>query len=63
MKYLIKDTTTEERKKIAKDALAVSVGSDEMPSEETIKMVKEYVDGKIEIEQIQKMVIERYKKI
>lgn len=63
MEYLIKNTTKEERKKIAKNALAISVGSNEMPSKETIELVKEYVDGKMELEEVQKKVIERYKKI
>ena len=63
MKYLIKDTTKEERKKIAKNALAISVGSNEMPSKEVIELVKEYVDGKMELEEVQKKIIERYKKI
>ena len=63
MKYLIKDTTKEERKKIAKNALAISVGSNEMPSKEVIEIVKEYVDGKMELEEVQKKIIERYKKI
>ena len=63
MEYLVKNTTREERKKIAKKALAISVGSNEMPSEETIEIVKEYVDGKIELKEAQKKVIERYKKI
>ena len=34
-----------------------------MPSKETIEIVKEYVDGNMEIEEVQKKVIERYKKI
>lgn len=63
MEYLIKDTTKEERKKIAKNALAISVGSNEMPSKEVIELVKEYVDGKMELEEVQKNIIERYKKI
>ena len=63
MSYLIKDTTREERKKIAKNALAISVGSNEMPSEETIEIVKQYVDGKMELKEVQKKIIERYKKI
>ena len=63
MNYLIKDTTREERKKIAKKALAISVGSNEMPSDETIQIVKEYVDGITELKKVQKKVIERYKKI
>ena len=63
MEYLVKNTTREERKKIAKKALAISSGSNEIPTEETINIVKEYVDGKIELEAVQRKVIERYKKI
>ncbi len=63
MSYLIKDTSYEERKKKAKQALAICVGSNEMPTKETIDLVKQYVDGKMDIEDIQKKVIERYKKI
>jgi len=63
MSYLIKDTTKEERKKIAKKALAISVGSNEMPSKETIELFKEYIEGNMELEEVQKKIIERYKKI
>ena len=63
MSYLIKDTTQEERKKIAKSALAISVSSNEIPSKETLSLVKQYIDGKMELEDVQKKVIERYKKI
>lgn len=63
MEYLIKNTSREERKKLAKKALAISVSSDAMPSKETLELVKKYVDGKIELEEVQTKVIERYKKI
>ena len=63
MSYLIKDTTKEERKKLAKKALAISIGSDEMPSMEAIELVKEYIEGRMELEEVQKKVIERYKNI
>lgn len=62
MKYLIKDTTKEERKQIAKRALGISVASNEMPSQDVIELVKQYIEGKMELEEIQKKVIERYKK-
>ncbi len=62
MKYLIKDTTKEERKQIAKRALGISVASNEMPSKDVIELVKQYIEGKMELEEIQKKVIERYRK-
>ena len=63
MKYLIKDTTKEERKEIAIRALAISVASNETPSKIAIELVKEYIEGRMELEEVQKKVIERYKKI
>lgn len=62
MEYLIKNTTKEERKKIAKKALAISVGSNEMPSMEAIESVKEYIEGKTELKEVQRKIIERYKR-
>lgn len=62
MSYLIKDTSKEERKKFAKEALAISVASGKMPSKETINLVKEYINGKMELEEVQKRIIEKYKK-
>ena len=62
MKYLIKDTSKEERKKIAKTAFGISISSNEMPTKETIELVKQYIDGKMELEEVQKKVIERYRK-
>ena len=53
MNYLIKDTTKEERKNIAKK---------ERPSNEVVEMVKKYINGEIELEEVQKQVIEKYKK-
>ena len=62
MKYLIKDTTKEERKKIAKKAFGISIASNEMPSEDTIKLVKKYIDGECELKEIQEKVIEKYRR-
>lgn len=63
MDYSIKNTTREERKKMAKNALGISIASNEMPSKETIEIVKEYVDGRTELEEVQRKVIERYKEV
>ena len=62
MSYLIKDTSKEERKKIAKNAFGISIASNEMPSKEVIALVKQYMDGKMELEDVQKKVIEKYRK-
>lgn len=62
MSYLIKDTSKEERKKLAKNAFGISIASNERPSNETITLVKEYINGNMELEDVQKQIINRYKK-
>ena len=62
MNYLIKDTTKEERKNIAKKAFGISIAANERPSNEVVEMVKKYINGEIELEEVQKQVIEKYKK-
>ena len=62
MNYLIKDTTKEERKNIAKKAFVISIAANERPSNEVVEMVKKYINGEIELEEVQKQVIEKYKK-
>ncbi len=62
MSYLIKDTSKEDRKKLAKNAFGISIASNERPSNETITLVKEYINGNMELEEVQKQIINRYKK-
>lgn len=59
-KYLISETTREERKDIVKKALGISLLGAEMPSDDVLELAKQYIDGKIEIEEIQKRVLEKY---
>jgi hypothetical protein len=60
--YLIKNTTREERVDIAKEAFAIASGAGMAPDEETLKIVKQYIDGTKELEEVQKEIIERAKK-
>ncbi len=62
MDYLIENTTREERLKLVKKALGISISGAQMPTDETMQLVKEYVDGKKELKEVQKEIIERYKK-
>ena len=61
MDLSIKNTTREQRKEIVKTALAISITGADFPSEKALEIAKEYVDGKIEIEEVQKKIIELYK--
>lgn len=60
-KYLIKNTTREERIKIVKNALAISISDSEIPDDDTLRIVKQYVDGNKELEEVQKEILERFK--
>lgn len=48
-KYSIKDTTKVIREKIVNDALAISTLDASEPTQETMNLVQEYIDGKKEI--------------
>lgn len=62
MDFSIKNTTKEQRKEIVKTALAISITGADFPSDKALKIVKEYVDGISEIEEVQKKIVALYKK-
>lgn len=62
MKYLIKDTTMEERIDLVEKALSISLTGAQKPSKEVMELVEEYIDGIVELEEIQKLVIKKYQK-
>lgn len=60
-RYLISETTKEEREKIIRNALAVSQIDAGPPDEKTLKLFDLYIEGEMEIEDIQKKIIDKYK--
>lgn len=62
MKVLINETTKEERKALVEKAFGISLTGGQAPSTFAIELAKQYVDGEKELAQIQKEMIERYKK-
>lgn len=62
MDLSVKNTTREQRKQIVKEALSISVSGTDMPNRNVLEIAKEYVDGKIEITEVQKRVLMLYKK-
>ena len=62
MDLSIENTTREQRKKIVKEALAISISGTDIPDINVLNIAKEYVDGKTEIEDVQKKVIALYQK-
>lgn len=57
--YLIKDTTKEERAEMVKKALFITSAGDALPSDEAIRIMKQYIDGEKELEEVQKEIINR----
>ena len=62
MDLSIKNTTRKKKKKIVKEALAISISGTDIPDINVLNIAKEYVDGKTEIENEQKKVIALYQK-
>lgn len=56
-KYLIKDTSVEERKKLVNGAIAIQMTDGSAPCDDTIKLFQKYINGEMEIEEIQKELI------
>lgn len=61
-KYSIKETTKVGREKIVNDALAIATLDADAPTERTMNLVQEYIDGKKEISEILKETIAYYQK-
>lgn len=62
MEYSVDKTTRKERIKLVKKALAISISGADVPTDETLNLTKDYVDGKIELEELQKKIIDKYNK-
>jgi len=59
--YSVKGTTKLQREKYAYEALALSTLDAPDPSEETMKLMREHIDGKLEISEVLNLTIQRYK--
>lgn len=62
MDYSIKNTTKKQRAEIIKKAIAISISGADFPTDEALKIAKEYVDGITELEDVQKKIINMYKR-
>lgn len=60
-RYSIAETTKVEREKIVNDALALSTLDAAEPTEQTKKLIDRYIMGEMEISEILKRTISRYK--
>lgn len=59
--YSVQGTTKLQREKYVNDAIALSTLDAPEPSNETMNLMRDYVDGKCEITEVLKHTIDRYK--
>lgn len=59
-KYLIKNTTKEQRKKLLDGALTISTLDCKVPSDEDMELFQKYIDGAMEINEVQQALIKKY---
>lgn len=60
MKNQEEEKTMEERLEAVERAMAISLSGAEAPSQEVLELVNDYIDGKKELSEIQKMVVAKY---
>lgn len=60
MDYLVANTTREERLTLVKKAFAISITESKMPTDETFKIIRQYIDGKKELAEVQKEIEDMY---
>ena len=60
MDYSIKNTTREERIKLVKKAIGISISDCDMPEDEDLRIMKQYIDGKKELKEVQDEIIARH---
>lgn len=60
MNYSVNETSIEERKELVKRALCISMSGTDIPTDETLSLAKLYIEGKIELKELQEKVIEKY---
>ena len=54
------EKSKEERIALANKALAISLSGAEPPSPEVLELVNQYIEGNVELEEIQQLVIQKY---
>lgn len=61
-KYLVRNTTVNQREEIRDSALGYSVLDSKEPSDEVKEKVNDYVEGKVELSEILEQTIKRYQR-
>ena len=62
MDYLIKNTSKEQREEFVYQALGISLSGADYPSDVALFYANEYIEGRMELEDVQKKIIDFYQK-
>lgn len=62
-KYLIKNSTKEERQKLLDGAIAISMLGAPAPSKKAMELYQKYIDGEMELDEVKEKLIEIYKEV
>lgn len=61
-KYLIKNSTKEERQKLVNGAIAIQSTGGGLPTQKAMDIYQKYIDGEMEIDEVLEEVLKNYKK-
>lgn len=59
--WLIQNSTKEERQKRLNGSIAIQMTGGKSPTKEAMELYQKYIDGEMELDEIQKLIIEEVK--
>lgn len=60
--YLIKNSTREEREKMVRESVIISMLDAPAPTEKAMELYQKYIDGEMEIDEVSEEILKNYKK-
>lgn len=60
--WLIKNSTKEERAKMVRESIVISMLDAPAPTEKAMELYQKYIDGEIEIDEVSEEILNNYKK-
>jgi hypothetical protein len=60
--WLIKNSTKEERAKMVRESIVISMLDAPAPTEKAMELYQKYIDGEMEIDEVSEEILKNYKK-
>lgn len=61
-KYLVKNSTKEERAKMVRESIVISMLDAPAPTQKAMELYQKYIDGEMEIDEVSEEILKNYKK-